>query len=149
MGIDPGITGGLAMITPEWTGAIALPRLGAKDIDLLVMDEWWANSLDVMGNPALVVIEKAQAMPKQGVVSAFNYGKVYGLLLGFLQMKGWPFIEVTPSKWKAAMNLIGKEKEDSIKMATQLFPNVELKRKRDHNRAEALLLAEYGRRLHV
>ncbi len=39
---------------------------------------------------------------------------------------------------------LGKDKELAIALAIQLFPKAPLSRKKDHNRAEALLIANYG-----
>lgn len=42
---------------------------------------------------------------------------------------------------------LDSSKSVSLDKARLLFPTAELDRKKDHNRAEALLLAEYSRRL--
>ena len=47
--------------------------------------------------------------------------------------------------WKRSMGL-DSTKSVSLDKARLLFPTAELDRKKDHNRAEALLLAEYSRR---
>jgi len=56
----------------------------------------------------------------------------------------------SPQRWKKEMLADqGKEKDASRFKAMQLFPTVagQLNRKKDDGRAEALLMAEYGRRL--
>ena len=45
--------------------------------------------------------------------------------------------------WKRALGL-GKDKEQARLRAMQLFAGADLRRKKDHGRAEALLLAWYG-----
>ena len=54
---------------------------------------------------------------------------------------------VQPARWKRDMRLHGGEGkgETSRLRAIELFPHMaeELKRKRDHNRAEALLMAQW------
>jgi len=50
-----------------------------------------------------------------------------------------------PQIWKKAFSL-GKDKEQTRLRAQQLFPGTALRRKKDHGRAEALLLALYGQR---
>jgi hypothetical protein len=65
----------------------------------------------------------------------------------FLCSKGYSVEEVAPVKWKATMGLHGKDKEASRRKAMGLFPKAPLTRKADHNRAEALLLAQYWRML--
>ena len=62
---------------------------------------------------------------------------------------GLPCEDVTPVRWKKTlMDGMAKEKEASVAKALQLWPQVGhlLKRRKDHNRADAMLLAEYGRR---
>ena len=53
---------------------------------------------------------------------------------------------VRPAIWKRTLGL-GKDKEASRLKAIQLFPTADLRRKKDHGRAEALLLA-YWRQQH-
>jgi len=93
------------------------------------------------------VIEKAQAMPKQGTVSMFRYGVAYGFIRGLLKTMRIPYTLIHPKTWKKEMMPdMGKDKGASILRVQQLFPTTELTRKKDHNIADAILLAEYGRR---
>ena len=94
-----------------------------------------------------VVIEESQPMPRQGVRSMFTCGFGYGLWIGVLAALHIPYTPVRPAVWKKAFTL-GKDKEASRFRAKQLFPGADLRRKRDHGRAEALLLAWYGWHVH-
>jgi crossover junction endodeoxyribonuclease RuvC len=67
-----------------------------------------------------------------------------GIWLGVMAALRMPYTPVRPVVWKKAFSL-GKDKEASRLRAQQLFPSADLRRKRDHGRAEALLLAWYGR----
>ena len=51
-------------------------------------------------------------------------------------------------KWKKEFSLVHQDKQASIDMAKKLFPHIDFlfNRKKDHGRAEALLMAEYMRR---
>ena len=55
---------------------------------------------------------------------------------------------VQPSAWKRFVGLIGEDKREACKVAATLYPaaSLMLERLKDHNRADALLLAHYGRR---
>jgi crossover junction endodeoxyribonuclease RuvC len=97
------------------------------------------------GRPARIIVERSQAMPGQGVSSTFCIGVVLGSLLAACQRIAVPLDLVTASAWKGAMGL-GSDKAASLDKARLLFPTAELDRKKDHNRAEALILAEYSRR---
>ena len=55
---------------------------------------------------------------------------------------------VQPAAWKRFVGLIGEDKRQACKVAATLYPTARpmLERVADHNRADALLLAHYGRR---
>lgn len=147
IGIDPGKEGAIAILGSQAIELRDCPMMG-KGIDALGIVALFAQHKE---NGSFVAIEKAQSMPGQGVVSVFNYGLGYGLYLGVLSALKIPFQEVHPQAWKKEFGLIGKGKDESIRMARQLFmdsPEVleKLQFKKDHGRAEALLIAEYGRR---
>ena len=96
--------------------------------------------------PDYAVVEKVNAFPGQGVSSVWKFAQAYGSVLACLACAGIPIHLVTPTVWKKHYNLPGKDKEKARALAIRLFPTVEgLSRKKDHNRAEAVLLAEYGR----
>ena len=82
-------------------------------------------------------------MPGQGVSSTWTTGYGFGVWLGVLAALALPHTRVRPAIWKRAMGL-GKDKEQARLRAIQLFPSADLRRKKDHGRAEALLLAWYG-----
>lgn len=161
IGIDPGKTGASAMIDP-W-GSILF--LDAEKIELAAFGESILKFIS-HGPGAFVLLEKAQVMPgsvkrrrfgmpegeqkpiEQGRVGIFNYGINYGGYLGMLKALRIPYAEVHPMTWKKEFSLLHQPKDASRERAIQLFPQVagDLKRKRDHGRAEALLLAEFARR---
>jgi crossover junction endodeoxyribonuclease RuvC len=92
-----------------------------------------------------VFIEKAQVMPKQGVVSSSRfYGtgqRIIGICIGI----GKPYTEVHPTRWKKAMMPdMQREKQASILRVKQLYPDISLPRKKDHGKADAILIARYG-----
>ena len=99
---------------------------------------------------AQVFIEKVGAMPGQGVTSMFSFGVNYGMWQGVVTALKFPLTFVTPQAWKKVM-LAGtsKDKGASLLRARQLWPDQAewFSRKKDEGRAEALLIAEYGRRL--
>ena len=80
--------------------------------------------------------------------TAFVQGYNFGLWRGVLAAEEFDVRVVKPQAWKAALGLKfkGSTKDDSIAMARSLFPEIagELKRKKDHGRAESLLIAAYG-----
>ncbi len=149
IGIDPGQNGGLAMIHPE-TGrytAVAMPDTRLQIITLLRM---WHETFGATGTTATV--ESVHSMPKQGVASTFKFGQGYGEVLGICTALGFKILEPTPQRWKKDImpGMDRSDKNSSIQQAENLFPRVELVqprcRKPHDGAAEALLLAEWGRR---
>lgn len=147
-GIDPGLGGALAFLDVE-SGNVSVEDCPVIDgeIDTHEIVEIFKDVL-LKEKEIFVTIEKSQPMPKQGVSSVFKYGKGYGEYRGILASLGIPFVETSPQSWKKAFGLLHCEKEKSILKAKELFPCLanEFKKKKDHGRAEALLLALYGRR---
>ncbi len=80
--------------------------------------------------------------------TAFVQGYNFGLWKGVLAAAGLRVEVVKPQAWKHALGLArsGSSKDDSRDMASAMFPEVgdNLGRKKDHGRAEALLIAAYG-----
>lgn len=80
--------------------------------------------------------------------TAFVQGYNFGLWKGVLAAAGLRVEVVKPQAWKHALGLArsGSSKDDSRDMASAMFPEVGdvLGRKKDHGRAEALLIAAYG-----
>jgi crossover junction endodeoxyribonuclease RuvC len=136
IGIDPGKSGAVAII---WE-SLAITFFEFNSI---------LDFIALLNNHAVfVLIERAQAMPKQGTVSMFNYGVNYGTYLGIFMALNVPFQAVHPAVWKKEFSLIHQDKQRSIEVAKQLFPSVSayLKKKKDNHKAEALLMADYARR---
>jgi len=145
IGIDPGQSGGIAAIGSAGYEVIPMPETRKQSYDYLF-------NLTFAAQRTIATIECVHSMPKQGVSSTFKFGKGYGELLGILTALHCEIIEPTPQAWKKIM-LTGtdKGKSASIQVAENLFPDVRLVlprcRKAHDGMAEAMLLAEYGRRV--
>jgi hypothetical protein len=106
----------------------------------------------------LVTIEKVAPMPSipgengeerrtMGATSAFNFGMGFGMWIGICAASRLPYELVHPATWKSkVMAGMARGKDASRVKAMQLFPETakDLARKKDHGRADALLLAVYG-----
>jgi len=98
----------------------------------------------------LAVLENVHSMPKQGVASSFCFGEGKGMWEGILAAFEIPTEMVSPQRWKKEMMADqGKDKSAARFKAMSLWPNLadKLKLVKHDGRAEALLMAEYGRRL--
>jgi crossover junction endodeoxyribonuclease RuvC len=149
LGIDPGIRGGLAVVN-DGNGvgilidAIDIPTVGSgarERVDVLAVRDWIQRL-----EPSFTLIERAQAMPRQGASSGFKFGRATGSLEATVVLCEIPLEIIEPVTWKRFWRLPAKDKEHSRQRALELFPTAHalLARKRDHGRAEAALIALYG-----
>ena len=142
VGIDPGKTGAIALFYPETSSRVAVHDLPLADGEIsapLLADLIRGYA------PSLAIIERVSAMPGQGVVSMFNFGRAYGDVRGVVGALGIPLHFVTPQKWKKHFRL-SSDKEQARALALRLFPACadHFKLKKHHGRAEAALIAKFG-----
>ncbi|GMH43279.1 hypothetical protein BSKO_11201 [Bryopsis sp. KO-2023] len=91
-------------------------------------------------------LEKPLPLPINGSFSNHQSGISFGVWYGSLCANHIDTKLVLAAKWKRDLDLFRKPKEGSIARAIELFPAAlhMLKRKKDHGRAEALLIAYWG-----
>ena len=149
-GIDPGLSGAIAVfINNKISNVFEIPvmsegkknkrQLNSAHLVKLLKD----NLVD--GKEASVVVEQVNAMPGQGVTSMFNFGQTFGAIKGICAALNLPIFFVRPSKWKKHFNLINSQKDSSRTKAIEMYPSLseELSRKKDVNKADAILIARY------
>lgn len=153
LGVDPGLSGAFAWIDPmSNTIAYLYDAPSYKEKGKSVFDVH--GCAQIIGNHAdstiLAVVEKVHAMPKQGVVSMFNFGHTAGSIYGVLAAFKIPVLFTTPQSWKQAYDLIGCSKDGSRVVAAKYFPTAEkhFAKKKDDGRAEACLIAAFGASIH-
>jgi hypothetical protein len=159
IGIDCGITGAVALITDHGADVFDCPifeKMKGKErttydpnamFDLL-QDICTDSSLSTIPWVEAIVIEQLHAT-NLGTIANFSKGLGFGYWHMAAVVLQIPLILIGPTKWKKAMGLT-KSKDDSRQRAIELFPQLapRLKLKKNHGRAEAILLAEYGRRIY-
>jgi crossover junction endodeoxyribonuclease RuvC len=152
IGIDVGLNGAIAMMRPDGTLSIVdMPtgevKVGNK-VKRRIIPELLATSIkDLVGNGHVVaMVEKVSAMPGQGSVSMFQFGTSYGLVLGVLAALQIETHQVSPVTWKKHFRLTSSKDASRMK-ACSMFPAQAalFARVKDDGRAEAALLAVYGR----
>ncbi len=149
VGIDPGKTGAIAILDP-YGAPLAIhdmPYEGGQVVAPLLADI--IRDLydpDGTGYGLTVWVERVGAMPKQGISSTWKFAQGYGTILGVLGALEIRTQHVTPSVWKRAMKVTA-EKGTSRRLACELWPSKadRFARVKDDGRAEACLIAEYGR----
>lgn len=152
VGIDPGLSGAMAFLGDlgDFIACVDMPTLSVGKKRELHAREI-INALNIYGQVdlgrAIVGLELVHAMPGQGVTSMFSMGRGLGLIQGILFALNVPFHNITPQRWKKTMmDGMPKEKDASRLRAQQIFLDADLKLKKHHGRADALLIAEYLRR---
>ena len=151
VGIDPGLSGAVAF----------LPEAVSTDMPVIALSKtgFVKNAVDVYGlatllllrpgaiGPVKVFLERVHAFPGQGSSSMFSLGMSFWGAAGVVAALGLELVLVEPRAWKAHFKL-NADKELARALAQRLYPGVELSRKKDHGRAEALLIARYGMETH-
>ena len=151
LGIDPGLTGAAALMNEnQLVEVIDLPVMTVGKGEGRVKNQINAAALAmelrrlvVVPGALTVAIEKVGAMPDQGIAGVFSFGDTVGCIRGVVATLGYPIEWVTPQQWKKHFK-IPREKDVARSVAINLFPGAPLTRKKDHNRAEAMLLARYA-----
>lgn len=146
IGIDPGITGAVAIIDSEKIELIDSPFVQIKTRRKPDVVGYYQILKDLTSN-SILTIEEVHPMPGQGAIAGFNFGMAYGVWVGIFAALQIHYEFVSPQKWKRQMGVRG-EKDESRTVALQLFPHLanQLNLKKHHNRADALLMAEYSKR---
>ncbi len=156
-GVDPGLSGAIAFLDTVANRIVAVYDLplcdspaGQAELD----QELFAEVLE-RHNPRLVVLEHVQGFG--GVSSAFKLGQCYGSIIVQTLASRFRLERVRPQVWQGTIFPLHLDPSDydtkaaSIFAATQAHPEADLKRgprsrKPDHNRADAVCLAMFGRR---
>lgn len=148
IGIDPGLRSGAIGAVDhhgKFVGVADIPsegdRIDARALKDLILQ------MTTPGDDYFICIEHVWTLPKQGIASSGRFMRAFGAIGAVAELLCENIIYVTPQVWKKAMNLTAI-KEDSLVAARLAFPQAILKLKKDHGKAEALLIADYARRMH-
>ena len=151
IGIDPGLSGAVAVLADgRYSEVFDMPTVGRGKAGRQTVNAAGLSNLIRSvralhpGADVSAVVEDVAARPGNGSASMFRFGHACGAVAGVLGALGVPVAYVTPGRWKRAYGLLGAEKDASRGRAIDLFPAAPLGRKRDHGRAEALLLAAWA-----
>ena len=151
IGLDPGAGGALACLdSKDWTLEVFdTPHLWTivNGKRRRIVDVKKLSDLVVARRPLMISTEKVHAMPQMDVKGIFTFGRFYGQVEMLACMAHTEFFETDPAVWKAAMS-VNSDKDISRQRAGQLIPAAAaaglFKRKTDHDRAEACMLALFG-----
>tara|TARA_B110000438_G_C15377979_1_gene463490 strand:- start:41 stop:520 length:480 start_codon:yes stop_codon:yes gene_type:complete len=150
IGIDPGISGAISIIENKKilevydTPTMIDGKKNKRQINSAQVTNIIKETLN-KGKKVVVVVEQVNAMPGQGVTSMFNFGQSFGVIKGICAALSLPIYFVRPTKWKKHFNLIKTNKDASRTKIIEVYPEIssKLQRKKDSNRADAILIALY------
>jgi crossover junction endodeoxyribonuclease RuvC len=148
IGVDPGVTGALALLTDkgDLLDVLDMPSLvdgtkGRSTVNSPLLAEllarWHARE---------VFCEFVSARPTDGPVQAFAFGKTSGIIYGVRGALSLPISLITPQSWKRFHGIPpGDQKDLARSKAIAKWPDMagRFARKLDHNRAEACLIGSY------
>lgn len=140
VGIDPGKNGAAAFI--DHTGAIYDIIQWSKNTEHDIADAFieYGPMVDV------VYLENVASRPAQGVRSVFTFGTNFGFWQGLLTGLKLPYEKITPGTWQRSLKCLSQgDKNVTKRKAQQLFPNQKI----THAVADAILIAEFGRRINT
>lgn len=149
IGVDPGATGGIALLTQQGK-VLSLDKTPTSEADWCALMRYLLDKSDRGRVNALV--EKVGSMPGNAARAMFTFGVQYGFALMALAAHDIPIDSVTPSVWQRGLGIPKRKKNESKtayknrlkRKAQQLYP--QNYRQITLATADALLIAEYSRR---
>ena len=146
IGIDPGKSGGIAVITDETVQLHNCPKTVDSMAHLIGM---CLN--DVAAYRTKVFLEKVWSFPTDGRAGSFTFGENYGQWQGILASHELEPVLVTPKMWQSHFEIKKGLKKDIRKkmlkqMAIEKCPGL---KKVTLKTADAILIAIYGVEAHL
>lgn len=150
IGIDPGLTGAVSMIREGHSEVHDMPAMAAgqsygsvkTQINPAALADLMKELTSGERDDAIAVVEKVDGYIDHKA-AIFSMGNSFGCIRGVLGALRIPVHIVRPVDWKKHFGL-PRDKEYARTKAIELYPSLELSKKKHHNRAEALLIARYG-----
>lgn len=164
IGIDPGLSGVVAILVEKPNARLEInthrtptmhvsKKSGKGKVHRYNLPQMF-KLLDMFrGLRVIAGLEELSGRPGQSSQSVFGMGRGFGVWEMALSAAQIPMVPIPPQTWKKALGVMGKpgqddksRKAESVLKAQQLFPWVEFPLVTDHNKADAVLIAEYVRR---
>ena len=132
IGIDPGLSGGIAILDD-------LKYIDIYDMPIMSEGKKNKNQLNsaqlvniirkniISNGDTFLIVEQVSAMPGQGVTSMFNFGQTFGSIKGICAALNLPIFFVRPAKWKKHFDLINSSKDASRTKVIEMYPSISSK----------------------
>jgi crossover junction endodeoxyribonuclease RuvC len=161
VGIDPGNTGAVAILSDDAREIIDLfdiptkeVKVGGKNRNIFDFAAWAELCNDRLGGAGIKIayVENESSSPIMGKVQCFSFGTNFGAIQAVLYYMGIPVKLLAASKWSKILHLRNKKiaPEGGLDKARELFPPLAdkyFKRKKDNGRADAVLIAVAGHKI--
>lgn len=164
LGIDPGLTGGMAFIGADWCAAMDLPTRqeddGFRAIDVRALAAQLQETIPA-GAAVLCCMERllpGGISKEHGRNNSYSIGVQYrtrALIEATVTLLGVDVEGCTPQQWKKLYGLTGKAADKkanvhaALELANTLYPPLadQLRLVKHHNRAEAVLIAHWFKKV--
>lgn len=157
LGVDPGVNGAIAVLHAgeelSWHGFADMPTIDA-DYTYATGGKKLRRRVDPKGLVRLLqdwrvcgvnhaAVEMTSSHGQMGAATVHSMGVGSGIVIGVLEALGYEWHLVPPPVWKRELGLLKAPKDSSRALAVALYPEASqfLKRKKDVDRADALLIA--------
>ena len=149
-GIDPGLSGGIAILDDNKIKEIfdmpVMPegKKNKRQLNSALLAQLFKENIKDIED-TVIIVEQVNAMPGQGVTSMFNFGQTFGAIKGISAALSLPIFFVRPAKWKKHFELINSSKDASRTKVIEMYPSIaeKLSKKKDVNKSDAILIARY------
>jgi crossover junction endodeoxyribonuclease RuvC len=148
IGVDPGLSGAIGILNEgRYVDVVDMPIV-SKGSGSVKNEVDPSGLIKILRNYApvdeyvMVVLERVNAMPGQGVSSVFSLGDSFGCARSAIAACRFEMTYIAPTQWKKHFKLTS-DKEMSRALAIRMFPDAPLNLKKHSDRAEALLMARW------
>jgi len=148
IGIDPGVSGAIAIVTGSTVDCHDMPTVevnGRRHVCPHGLRQILGECVVVRGQEiTAVVLEHVQGVQGTGATSAFSFGRSFGLVEGVVAGMRLPLVLVRPQAWTKALG-VSRDKGDHRRAAANLWPAhaTLFARAKDDGRADAALLCRW------
>jgi len=153
-GIDPGVTGAIAVLDTEtyevitWPLPVVQQRVNTTKRARVDVPSTMAlmSYVAMIYEPEVVVVENPGGLPKQSAAAGYAFGFHCGVVTAAVAAAGMKYHLVSPVKWKWSLGLQRCRKAVSIVRASEWFPDSahQWNKQKLDGHAEAALMAFYG-----
>jgi Holliday junction resolvasome RuvABC endonuclease subunit len=150
LGIDPGVTGGLALVSGGTLTCWEMPLTKIEERQRQSIDgrafRQIIRELNPIRDHLIVTVEDVWALPNRNAKASFTFGHSLGVVTGIFAMMDFEVQWLTPQEWLKANQLYGKKEACRDQAIQRLFPGMRIEHE---GIRDAILIANAAMVLHV